>query len=43
VWLGREALALGYGGIKTVAQAAGVHPDTVAKGRAEADSGDELD
>ena len=43
VWLGNEALALGYGGIKAVAQAAGVHPDTVAKGRAEVDSGDEPD
>ncbi len=43
VWLGNEALALGYGGIRTVAQATGVHPDTVARGRAELDSGDEPD
>src|SRR6266571_2918936 len=43
VWLGNEALALGYGGVKTVAEATGVHPDTVAKGRAEVDSGDEPD
>jgi hypothetical protein len=42
-WLGNEALALGYGGIKRVAQATGVHPDTVAKGRDEIDSGDEPD
>ena len=39
VWLGNEALALGYGGIRTVAQATGVHPDTVARGRAELDWG----
>jgi len=41
VWLGNEALALGYGGIKAVAEATGVHPDTVAKGREEVDSGEE--
>jgi len=43
VWLGNEALALGYGGIKTVAEATGTHPDTVAKGRREVDSGEEPD
>ena len=43
VWLGNEALALGYGGIKAVAEATGVHPDTVAKGRAEVDSGEDPD
>jgi len=43
VWLGNEALALGYGGIKAVARATGVHPDTVAKGRGEVDSADEPD
>src|SRR5450756_1833548 len=30
--LGSEAAELGRGGIKTVAQATGVHPDTVARG-----------
>jgi hypothetical protein len=43
VWLGNEAVALGYGRIKAVAEATGVHPDTVAKGRAEVDSGEDPD
>jgi transposase len=34
--LGAEALGLGRGGIKAVAQATGVHPDTVARGVQEA-------
>src|ERR1700752_148999 len=37
--LGAEAKVLGRGGIKTVAQAAGVHPDTVAQGVRELDDG----
>ena len=31
--LGAEAAELGRGGIKAVAVATGVHPDTVARGR----------
>src|SRR5260370_14712685 len=34
--LGAEALELGRGGIKAVAEATGVHPDTVARGVQEA-------
>ena len=34
--LGAEALGLGRGGIKAVAEATGVHPDTVARGSQEA-------
>ena len=34
--LGAEALGLGRGGIKAVAEATGVHPDTVARGVQEA-------
>ncbi len=33
--LGTEAAELGRGGIKTVAVATGVHPDTVARGMRE--------
>jgi Rhodopirellula transposase DDE domain len=43
VWLGTEALALGRGGTALVAQATGTHPDTVAKGRREAESPDPPD
>src|SRR6266700_2691720 len=34
--LGAEAAEMGRGGIKAVAQATGVHPDTVARGVREA-------
>ena len=37
--LAAEAAELGRGGITVVAQAAGVHPDTVAKGVRELDGG----
>lgn len=37
--LGAEARQLGRGGVKLVAAAAGVSPDTVAKGLRELDSG----
>lgn len=33
--LGTEAAELGRGGVKTVAEATGTHPDTVARGRRE--------
>jgi hypothetical protein len=36
VWLGAEAAELGPGGVALVAQAVGVAPDTVRRGRAEA-------
>jgi len=39
--LGAEAAELGRGGIKVVALATGVHPDTVAKGVRELDGGAE--
>src|SRR5262245_40914598 len=39
--MGAEARALGHGGIKTVARAAGVSAVTVSKGVAELDAGDE--
>jgi hypothetical protein len=39
--LGAQALELGRGGIKAVAAAAGVHPDTVARGVREAAGGPE--
>jgi hypothetical protein len=39
--LGAEALELGRGGIKAVAQATGVHPDTVGRGVREAEGGPE--
>ena len=35
--LGAEARELGRGGIKAVAGATGVHPDTIARGVCEAD------
>jgi hypothetical protein len=35
--LGAEALELGRGGIKAVAEATGVHPDTVGRGVREAE------
>src|SRR5580693_986418 len=41
VYLGTEALALGYGGIAAVARASGAAQSTVAAGAAEAESGDE--
>ena len=37
--LGAEARALGWGGIKRVARAAGVSPDTVGRGAGELESG----
>lgn len=40
--LGAEARAIGRGGIKLVAQAAEVHPDTVARGVRELEAGGEL-
>jgi hypothetical protein len=36
LWLGAEAAELGAGGVAVVALAAGVAPDTVRRGRAEA-------
>ena len=39
--LGAEALELGRGGIKAVALATGVHPDTVGRGVREAEGGPE--
>ena len=39
--LGAEAAELGRGGIKAVALATGVHPDTVAKGARELEGGAE--
>ncbi len=36
LWLGAEAAELGAGGVTVVAQAAGVAPDTVRRGRTEA-------
>src|ERR1700758_3160579 len=39
--LGAEALELGRGGIKAVAEATGVHPDTVGRGVREAEGGPE--
>ena len=36
--LGAEALAMGRGGIRRVAEATGAHPDTVARGRREVQS-----
>src|SRR6266511_4164002 len=36
LWLGAEAAELGAGGVALVAQAVGVAPDTVRRGRAEA-------
>ena len=39
--MGAEARALGHGGIKTVARAAGVSAVTVSKGVADLDAGDE--
>jgi hypothetical protein len=37
VWLGAEARELGSGGVRVVAQAVGVSPDTVRRGRDELD------
>jgi hypothetical protein len=37
VWLGSEARELGSGGVQTVADAVGVSPDTVRRGRSELD------
>src|SRR5437868_9738286 len=37
VWLGSEARELGSGGVGIVADAVGVSPDTVRRGRAELD------
>jgi hypothetical protein len=37
VWLGAEARELGSGGVRTVADAVGVSPDTVRRGREELD------
>src|ERR1035437_5344794 len=37
VWLGAEARELGAGGVRVVAAAAGVSPDTVRRGRDELD------
>jgi hypothetical protein len=37
VWLGAEARELGSGGVRIVAQAVGVSPDTVRRGRDELD------
>ncbi len=37
VWLGAEARELGRGGVRVVAQATGVSPDTVRRGRDELD------
>src|SRR5680860_1664486 len=37
IWLGTEARELGAGGVKLVATAAGVSPDTVRRGRGEID------
>ncbi len=41
LYLGSEARALGHGGIRLVARAAGVREATVAQGAAELDSGEE--
>src|SRR5258708_24229958 len=37
VWLGAEARELGSGGVRVVADAVGVSPDTVRRGRDELD------
>ena len=41
--LGAEAVALGRGGTKRVAEATGAHPDTVARGRREVQSAEPQD
>jgi hypothetical protein len=41
VVMGARARALGHGGVKTVARAAGVSAVTVSKGVAELDAGEE--
>lgn len=39
LWLGTEAVELGRGGVTVVAQATGVHPDTIARGAREVHAG----
>jgi transposase len=43
VWLGAEARELGSGGVRVVAEAVGVSPDTVRRGRDELDDPQPLD